>query len=42
VTPLGSVKIQQFQSCEANYQGARFDAGSHLSRMRQRSLGIGM
>jgi CubicO group peptidase (beta-lactamase class C family) len=28
VTPLGSVKIQQFQSCEANYQGAHFDAGS--------------
>jgi len=30
LTPLGSVKIQQFQSCEANYQGAHFDAGSHL------------
>jgi hypothetical protein len=42
VTPLGSVKIQQFQSCEVNYQGAHFDAGSHLSRMRRRSLGIGM
>jgi hypothetical protein len=32
VTPLGSVKIQQFQFCEANYHGGHFDAGSQFAR----------